>query len=146
MPDLEVIFAGWDVSNYVIPFPHQNLGTVTPQVLADSYVKCDMCLIISNTNLSLLPLEVMACNSVAVCSKGENSTWLVNEENSILVDYDPNQIADTMEDYFKHPEKLASIRKKGLEFAKNTSWEREAEKVKEAILRGIHEDEQKIQK
>ena len=88
----------------------------------------------------------MACNSVAVCSKGENSTWLVNEENSILVDYDPNQIADTMEDYFKHPEKLASIRKKGLEFAKNTSWEREAEKVKEAILRGIHEDEQKIQK
>ena len=41
---------------------------------------------------------------------------------------------------------LASIRKKGLEFAKNTSWEREAEKVKEAILRGIHEDEQKIQK
>ena len=51
-----------------------------------------------------------------------------------------------MEDYFKHPEKLASIRKKGLEFAKNTSWEREAEKVKEAILRGIHEDEQKIQK
>ena len=146
MPDLEVIFAGWDVSNYEIPFPHQNLGTVTPQVLADSYVKCDMCLIISNTNLSLLPLEVMACNSVAVCSKGENSTWLVNEENSILVDYDPNQIADTMEDYFRHPEKLASIRKKGLEFAKNTSWEREAEKVKEAILRGMHEDEQKIQK
>ncbi len=58
MPDLEVIFAGWDVSNYEIPFPHQNLGTVTPQVLADSYVKCDMCLIISNTNLSLLPLKL----------------------------------------------------------------------------------------
>ena len=146
IPNLEVIFAGWDVSNYEIPFPHQNLGTVTPQVLADSYVKCDMCLIISNTNLSLLPLEVMACNSVAVCSKGENSTWMVNEENSVLVDYDPIQIADTMEYYLKHPDKLAQIRAKGLAFAQNTSWDREAEKVKEAILRGIEEDEAKREK
>ena len=146
IPNLEVIFAGWDVSNYEIPFPHQNLGTVTPQVLADSYVKCDMCLIISNTTLSLRPLEVMACNSVAVCSKGENSTWMVNEENSVLVDYDPIQIADTMEYYLKHPDKLAQIRAKGLAFAQNTSWDREAEKVKEAILRGIEEDEAKREK
>ena len=55
-----------------------------------------MCLVISNTNLSLVPFEVMACNSVAVCSKGANSSWMVNEENSILVDYDPIQIADRM--------------------------------------------------
>lgn len=144
-PDLEVIFAGWDVSNYEIPFPHQNLGTVTPQVLAQSYVKCDMCLIISNTNLSLLPLEVMACNSVAVCSKGENSAWLVNEENSILVDYDPVQIAETMDYYFKHQEELQKIRRKGLEFAQHTSWLKEAEKVREAMLRGITEDAGKIE-
>ena len=144
IPDLEVIFAGWDVSNYEIPFKHENLGTVTPQVLADSYVKSDLCLVISNTNLSLVPLEVMACNSVAVCSKGENSTWLVNEENAVLVDYDPVQIADVMEDYMKHPEKLKAIREKGLRFAQSTSWQREAEKVKQTILRGIEEDDKKI--
>lgn len=146
IPELEVIFAGWDISNYEIPFPHQNLGTVTPQVLAESYVKCDMCLIISNTNLSLLPLEVMACGSVAVCSKGENSTWLVNEENSVLVDYDPNQIAEIMEYYFKNPDKLDLIREKGLEFAKQTSWKKEALKVQEAILKGIREDFEKLEK
>ncbi len=59
MPEIEVVFAGWDVSGYEIPFKHRNLGIVTPQVLADSYAICDMCLVISNTNLSLVPFEVM---------------------------------------------------------------------------------------
>lgn len=141
MPDVEVVFAGWDVSNYYIPFKHQNLGVVKLEDLSELYSQCDMCLIISNTNLSLLPLEVMASNSVAVCSKGENSTWLVNENNSVLVDYDPKKIADTLIYYFEHPEELAVIRKNGLEFANNTSWEVEAEKVYNAIVEGIKKDE-----
>lgn len=41
----------------------------------------------------------------------------------------------------KNPEKLAEIRKKGLTFAQLTSWEKEAEKVRDALLKGIKEDE-----
>ncbi len=78
---------------------------------------------------------------MAVCSKGANSTWLVNEENSVLVDYNPRQIAETMEYYLTHEEELKEIRRKGLEFARSTSWEAEAVKVKEALLKGISEDE-----
>ncbi len=141
MPDVEVVFAGWDVSSYVIPFPHENLGVVELKDLSALYASCDLCLIISSTNLSLLPLEVMGAGSVAVCSVGENSTWLVNEENSVLVEFDPNQIADTLEDYLTHPEKLQEIRRKGIAFAQSTSWEREADKVYAAILKGIEEDE-----
>lgn len=139
-PNVEVVFAGWDISNYEIPFKHQNKGIVKLEDLSDLYSQCDMCLIISNTNLSLLPLEVMASNSVAVCSKGENSTWLVNDQNSILVDYDPLQIARTMKYYLDNPNELEVIRKKGLAFAKSTSWNEEGLKVKKAILRGIEED------
>lgn len=141
MPDVEIVFAGWDVSKFIIPFKHKNLGIVSVDQLSKVYAKCDLCLIISNTNLSLLPLEVMASNSVAVCSKGENSTWLVNEENSVLVDYDPHNIADTLEYYLKNEDKLQEIREKGVEFAKATSWEVEAEKVKDALMKGISEDE-----
>ena len=139
-PNVEVVFAGWDISNYEIPFKHQNKGIVKLEDLSDLYSQCDMCLIISNTNLSLLPLEVMASNSVAVCSKGENSTWLVNDQNSILVYYDPLQIARTMKYYLDNPNELEVIRKKGLAFAKSTSWNEEGLKVKKAILRGIEED------
>ncbi|MDD3137459.1 MAG: glycosyltransferase [Lachnospiraceae bacterium] len=141
MPDVEVIFAGWDVSDYVIPFKHQNLGVVKLENLSKLYAQCDLCLVISNTNLSLLPLEVMASNSVAVCSKGANSRWLVNEENAVLVDYDPVDIVNTLEYYLKNPEKLEDIRKKGLEFAQSTSWITEAEKVRSALVKGISEDD-----
>lgn len=140
LPDIEVIFAGWDLSDYIIPFKHESLGVVTMQKLAECYNKCDMCLVISNTNLSLVPLEVMACGSVAICSKGENSSWMVNENNAIMVDYDPVEIADTMEYYFNNPDKMDEIRKKGLEYVKDTSWEKEADKVKKVILDAIEED------
>ena len=43
-----------------------------------------------------------------------------------------------------NPEKLSAIRNKGIEFAINTSWENEGEKVKKAIMKGIKEDEECI--
>lgn len=140
MPDVEVVFAGWDVSQYKIPFKHVNKGIVALENLAELYATCDLCLIISNTNLSLLPLEVMASGSVAVCSKGANSEWLVNEDNSILVNYEPNEIADTLAYYLEHEEELETIRQKGIALAQSTSWEVEGEKVRTAIIRGIEED------
>lgn len=143
MPEIEVVFAGWDVSNYEIPFTHLNAGSVKLDELSDLYAQCDMCLVLSNTNLSLLPLEVMASNSVAVCTKGENSEWLVNNENSIMVDFDPVAIADTITYYYNHTDELDRIREKGMEFAHSTSWEKEAQKVYEAIMKGIKEDEEK---
>lgn len=144
IPDVEVVFAGWDVSGYKISFKHGNFGIVRLEELADLYAQCDMCLVLSNTNLSLLPLEVMASNSVPVCSKGANSSWLVNDDNSIMVDFDPDEIADTLAYYFNNPDKLKEKRKKGLEFATSTSWKEEAEKVKAAIEKGVREDEKNL--
>ena len=139
-----MVFARWDVSNYRIPFRHQNLGSVALDKLADLYAQCDMCLVISGTNLSLLPLEVMASNSVPVCTTGANSEWLVNEENAVMVETDPNAIADKVCYHFEHLEELAILREKGLNFAHSTSWEAEGEKVRKAIEEGIKEDEKNI--
>ena len=144
--DVEIVFAGEDISKYVIPFKHQNLGIVNIEKLSNIYSQCDLCLIISNTNLSLLPLEVMASNSVAVCSKGPNSAWLVNSCNAILVDYDPVEIADTLEYYLNHLDKLKEIRKKGVEFASKTSWTQEAEKVRDALIKCIVQDKEQYLK
>lgn len=141
IPDIEVIFAGWDISNYEIPFIHLNAGSVNVNELSDLYGQCDLCVVMSSTNLSLLPLEIMASNSVVVCNEGENNSWLLNNENSIVVDEDPIQIAQTLEYYLKNKKELQKFREKGLEITKSTSWELEAEKVKKIILRGIEEDE-----
>lgn len=144
VPELEVLFAGWDVSTYDIPFPHQNRGVVSMETLAELYTQSDLCLVISGTNLSLVPLEIMGCGRVAVCTKGENSSWMVTEENAVLADSDPLAIADTMEYYLKNPRAREEICKKGMAFAEQTSWEKEADKVYEAMKRWIAEDEARL--
>lgn len=144
IPELEVLFAGWDVSTYEIPFPHKNMGVVSMETLAELYCQSDLCLVISGTNLSLVPIEIMGCGRVAVCTKGAHSSWMVTEENAVLVDSEPLAIADTMEEYLKHPEKMEEICKKGMEFVRKTDWEIEADKVYEAMQKWIAEDEKKL--
>lgn len=141
IPDLEVVFAGWDISNYQIPFVHLNAGSVKLSELSDLYAQCDMCLVFSNTNLSLLPLEVMASNSVVVCNDGEHCKWLTNEDNSILVEEDPIKIADKLEYFINNKSELERFRNQGMKLAKNTSWLKEAEKVKTFILGELKKDE-----
>jgi len=144
IPEIEVIFAGWDVSNYYIPFNHVNAGSVALNKLSDIYSQCDICLVMSLTNLSLLPLEVMASNSVIATQGDENNSWMINERNAIIIDGDPINIASKLQHYLDHPDELQTLRKAGLEFAEATNWEKETEKVYHYIIEGIREDEQKI--
>ncbi|WHY19021.1 glycosyltransferase family 4 protein [Paenibacillus sp. G2S3] len=143
-PETGIIFAGWDVSNYEIPFPHLNAGSVSINELPDLYSQCDLGLVLSGTNLSLLPLEMMACNCLVVSNKGPNVEWLLNEGNSSLVDIDYKAIAIEMarllDDDAERQEKI----KKAYDFAINTSWDKEADKfelfLKEELLKKYEQD------
>ena len=83
----------------------------------------------------------MASGSVVVCSKGDNSSWLVNETNAVLVDNNVKDIADKLEYYLTHEKEREKIREQGVSFEQSTSWDKEAEKVRDAILKGLEEDE-----
>lgn len=144
VPDVEIVMAGWDLKKYVIPFDYTDLGIMKIEDLSEVYSNCDMCFVISNTNLSLLPLEIMGSGSVPVCTNGKNSTWLVNDKNSVLVNYDPLYIADTMKYYLENPNELAKKREQAIAFAQSTSWEENGEIVRQAILKGIKEDNEDI--
>ena len=146
IPEIEVIFAGWDISNYYIPFVHLNAGSVPVDQLSDLYAQCDICLVMSLTNLSLLPLEVMASNSVIATQGSENNTWLLDNTNSIVVDTDPVHIADQMEHYLNNREKLTALREAGLAFAQRTDWNKETDKVYQVITDCIREDEETLLK
>lgn len=137
-PDVTVEFAGWDVGEYVIPFKHHNHGIVPSNKLAEIYAECDLCLVLSATNLSLVPLEVMACGSVAVCSDGPNSTWLVNEANGVIVPEDPVEIAQILSDCLVNMDLLEEKRTAGMQFALHTSWEEQIDKVA-SVLRGKYD-------
>ena len=72
--DVEFVLVGWDVSNYSLPFSHLNTGFLSLDELQDLYSQVDVDLVISSTNLSLLPLELMACKCPVVSNLGPMSS------------------------------------------------------------------------
>jgi O-antigen biosynthesis protein len=137
MPEVEFIFAGWDMGSYYFPYEHLNAGLCTLAELPDLYSQCDAALVFSYTNLSLLPLELMACGSIVVSNKAPNTTWLLNNDNSVIPESaSPRAIADAIIDILENPEKRKKLAAKAKTFAKSTSWESEGERLSK-ILEGI---------
>lgn len=129
LPELEIVFAGWDSSGYDIPFPYLNAGVLSLPELPDLYAQCDVALVISFTNLSLLPLELMACGCVVVSNKGPNVEWLLNDDIAVLADANVKALSGALIDVLNEPGKRKGLSNAGEQFALNTGWEAEAQKV-----------------
>lgn len=127
--DVEVITAGWDLSDYKLPFPATDLGVLPLEKLPILYRECDLALILSFTNLSLLPLEVMASGVPIVSNRGPNVEWMLNDEIAALSDPEPEALAETMSKLLNDPDELQRLSHAAVEFARTTSWEDEATKL-----------------
>lgn len=136
---IEVVFAGWDIGNYIIPFKHKNEGIVSEERLSYLYSQCDICMLMSTTNLSLLPLEIMASGSVVATNRGENNAWLLDEGNAILYGNKPSEIADTILRYINDPVLLEEKRRRGAETVEDVDWRKEAEKVYRYMVENLVE-------
>lgn len=90
--NLEIVLAGWDTSEYLIPFPHLNAGVVAINELSDLYSQCDVALVLSFTNLSLLPLELLSSGCPVIVNRGKNNSW-IDADGKLFV-YAENTIED----------------------------------------------------
>ncbi|GAB6067977.1 hypothetical protein JCM13664_12960 [Methylothermus subterraneus] len=137
LPDVQFVLAGWDVSAYRIPFPALNAGVVPLDELADLYSQCDCALVISLTNASLLPLEVMACGCPVVSNRGPNVEWLLRDgENALLADPTPEGLAQAVIQVLEDDRLHRRLREGGLVSAASTDWMAEAVKI-DAFLKEL---------
>ncbi len=132
-PDVEFVLAGWDLSGVHLPFPCLSAGVVSLEELPDLYSQCDIALVLSLTNLSLLPLEAMACGCAVVSSRGDNAEWLLHDEVVKFADLTPEALGDAILDLFAAPAELDALKARGLAFAQSTSWEAEVDKIAAVI-------------
>ncbi len=132
-PELEVVFIGQKLDDYKFGFNYKDMGIVDIRDLSAVYGQCDMCLVLSSTNLSLLPMEVMASGSVVVSNYGPNNEWLLNDENSVLVDCDPLAIADRLDYYLGHKDELEAIKTASKKYIEGITWEEELAGVADFI-------------
>jgi len=129
IPGVEVVLAGWDLSGYQIPFEHKDLGVQSVAALPQIYNSCSVALVLSLTNLSLLPLELMACGVPIVSNDGPNNEWLLNAENSKMTRPTPESLADAICEVLTNQNEAERLVKAGFETANKTSWEAEANKM-----------------
>jgi O-antigen biosynthesis protein len=135
MPDVEFIFAGWDMGNYHFPYEHLNAGVCSLKELPDLFSQCDAALVFSFTNLSLLPLELMSCGCVVVSNRAPNTEWLLNDDNSVLPkSSSPRAIADAIIDVLTDTKKRTGLATRAKKFASSTSWEVEGKRLEKVLI------------
>lgn len=95
-PDYAINFIGWDVAEYDVPFPYNNLKILTPEELNTVYNRCAAGLVLSMTNMSLLPLELLSSGTIPVVNEGENNRLVSDNPYIAYADCDPRALADEL--------------------------------------------------
>ncbi|WP_461161016.1 glycosyltransferase family 4 protein [Simplicispira piscis] len=134
MPDTQFVLAGWDTAGYRIPFPHLACGTVALDQLPDLYSQCDVALVLSLTNASLLPLELMACGCTVVSNRGPNVDWLLNDEVAALVDATPEDLTAAVCALLEDDRRRHALSARAEVFARAQTWGAVAEEFEAGLL------------
>ena len=95
-PDYTINMAGWDVSEYTIPFRYRNLGSMPINKLNEVYNRCAVGLVLSMTNMSLLPLELLAAGVIPVVNDGENNVQVADNPYIEYSPASPRALADRL--------------------------------------------------
>ncbi|MEJ8575007.1 glycosyltransferase [Microbaculum marinum] len=131
--DVEVVLAGWNLRDYHIPFPHVDAKQLPVSRLADLYSQCDAGLVLSLTNLSLLPLEMMACGCPVVINRGPNNDWLVGDDVAAKCDLTIASIAQTVLKTLEGGRPVETMVERALDFANRTTWDDQARKMADTL-------------
>src|ERR1043166_1101883 len=136
-PDVEFVLVGFPPRRMRVPFRAVFPGVLSPTELAVLYRRCDVALALSHTNLSLLPLELMACGCAVVSNRGPNVEWLLTEEATQLANPTPESLADAVLNLLNNEELWARKSAAGLAFAQRTDWTSEIKRIERALHRGL---------
>jgi len=136
-PDVEFVLVGFPPRRMRIPFRAVFPGVLSPTELAELYRGCDVALVLSHTNLSLLPLELMACGCAVASNRGRNVEWLLTEETTQLANPTPESLAEAVLNLLNNEDLCARQSAAGLAFAQRTDWTSEIKRIEGAFHRGL---------
>ncbi|HEV7454690.1 MAG TPA: hypothetical protein VGO07_05520 [Candidatus Saccharimonadales bacterium] len=133
-PEFVINLAGWDVSEYDIPFPYNNLKTLELHELNALYNKCAAGLVLSFTNMSLLPLELLGSGAIPVVNEGENNSLVSNNPYIAYAASNPKALADELSAIVSRKD-LPSYLRKASQSVARTTWGESGKKFIDIIER-----------
>jgi hypothetical protein len=95
-PKIPIVMAGQDLRNMNVPFAHENPGNMQVGELNELYNRCAAGLVLSLTNMSLLPLELLSAGVIPVVNDGENNRLVSNNPFIEYTEPSPRALADRL--------------------------------------------------
>ncbi|CCG04987.1 glycosyl transferase [Blastococcus saxobsidens] len=136
MPDRTIHLAGWDTSAYQLPFPHEHHGILSTKGLADVYDSCSAALVLSLTNMSLLPLELLASGVIPVVNRGPNNDKVVQNPYIRYADPSPHALAAALVEEMQRPDALDRAAQAAASVA-DVSWDRSGKAFVETVVEAV---------
>lgn len=133
MPNYTITLAGWDVSDYDIPFPYKNLKTLSLSELSDIYNQSAAALVVSLTNMSLMPLELLATGTIPVVTDGPNNRQVSDNPYIEYATPSPDALAQRLIDVVSRKD-LPSYAKKASRSVQGQDWDKAKEKFMQILV------------
>jgi len=139
--EVRIVLFGDDRPNDT-SFPYEHLGIVGPDVLARRYCEATVGLVLSLTNYSLIPQEMMACGLPCVDLAGRCPDAVFGRDGPVeLAEPDPIALADAIEALLDDEPRWRRRSEAGLEFAADASWDLAARQVEAGLRQALRERE-----
>lgn len=120
-PQAVIHMAGWDVSDWDVPFDYVNHGAMNIDQLPELYNQCSAALVLSLTNLSLLPLELLSCGTIPVVNDASNNRMVSNNPYIAYAPPSPKALADRIIEILDDPNQVGRSRE-AAESMKGSNW------------------------
>jgi glycosyltransferase involved in cell wall biosynthesis len=148
-PDIIINLVGWDMDGYKVPFPFVNHKAVKITQLNGIYNRCSAGLVLSLTNMSLLPLELLSAGVVPVVNDADNTKEVINSPNISYVPLSPLKIVKEIIDIIDSPDHGLRAQKLSLD-VQNNDWSGPAaqfvEKFEKAMITSLKPNHSQWQK
>jgi hypothetical protein len=135
-PGHPIILAGQDLRGIRLPFDYENAGILEVSELNAVYNRCAAGLVLSLTNMSLLPLELLSAGVIPVVNDGPNNRLVSDNPFIEYTEPSPRALADRLiavvdrADQVEHAALAAAS-------VSGTSWTRSGEHFLEAFKEGL---------
>lgn len=135
-PEVEIHVIGQRLQSRGVPFTFTDHGHLPVEDLAALYDRCRAGLILSLTNLSLLPAELLAAGCIPVMNDAENTRASCDSPSARFARPEPRALADALSAVFDEPDPEASARAAADSIGAQ-SWDLVADQLEAGIRRGL---------
>jgi glycosyltransferase involved in cell wall biosynthesis len=138
-PDIDIALFG-EARPVAAPFRHRTLGVLEPEALAQAYSEATVGLVLSLTNPSLIPQEMLACAlpCVDVASESMLATYGTGGP-AMLAAPVPIALCEAIEELLDDPARRARQSADGLRWAAARTWSAAAGQVQDGLRAAVRE-------